>query len=425
MFEEHKAFEEGSGRDVVQPLQGIRVVDLTRALSGPYATLLLAGLGAEVIKIEDPFGGDPVRDNSPYLGRDGVVVERQYEDDTSVCHLARSRGKQGVSLNLKHPQAQAIFCDLVRASDVVVENFAGGTADRLGAGYEAAHAANPRIIYASISGFGAKERPGRKAMDILIQALSGTMYTSGRFDDPPVRMGIPIADMLAPMFGVIGVLAALQQRERTGKGQHVDISMLGALTSFVAIEDWRAMELAGMETRTGPTLHRLAPFGIFECRDGYIALVASHDKWASGLFQAIDQANLFNDSRFRTRDARVANAAELEIIIGQWSREHTVEDALTALEKQGVPAEPVRHPQDAVADPVVIARGETSPVAHPLYGITETLRTAGIPILFSDAEPGFESVLPLTVGQHNKEVYGRVLGYDDKHLDELARQGVI
>ncbi|RYE00556.1 MAG: CoA transferase, partial [Sphingomonadales bacterium] len=233
-----------------RPLEGLRVIDLTRALAGPYATLLLAGLGAEVIKVEDPKGGDLARENSPYVGRDGVVIERRHEDDISISHLTRARGKRGVALNLKNPKAREIFADLVRTADIVVENFTAGTADRLGVGYAAAREVNPRIIYASLSGFGADVHDG-KAMDIVIQALSGAMYTSGEHDHPPVRIGIPMADMLAPVFTVIGILSALEQRHRTGVGQHVDVSMLGALTSFVAIENWAAMRAVDMLANAG------------------------------------------------------------------------------------------------------------------------------------------------------------------------------
>ncbi len=408
-----------------RPLEGLRVLDLTRALAGPYATLLLAGLGAEVIKLEDPVGGDLARDNSPYVGRDGVVVERRHADDISISHLTRARGKHGISLNLKHPDAKTVFADLVKGCDIVVENFTSGTADRLGVGYEAAKSANPRVIYCSLSGFGANGSEGGKAMDVIIQALSGAMYTSGAPGEPPVRMGVPMADMLAPVFAVIGILAALEQRHRTGVGQHIDVSMLGALTSFVAIENWSAMAAAGMPSRTGLTVQRLSPFGVFECADGYIALVAVHDKLAAGLFRAMGQVELLQHPQFATRDARVANATELEARINAWSKQLPVVDVVAALEAQGVPVAPVRHPEDALVDPRVMARNETMPIAHPSYSSDIDLRTAGIPILFSGARTGFDPVLPVTIGEHNGDVYARLTGYSVEQLESLKRQGVI
>lgn len=408
-----------------RPLEGLRVIDLTRALAGPYATLLLAGLGAEVVKVEDPNGGDLARENSPYVGRDGITVERKHDDDVSISHLTRGRGKLGISLNLKLAEAREVFLDLVRSADIVVENFTAGTADRLGVGYAAARAANSRIIYCSLSGFGATAPEGGKAMDIIIQALSGAMYASGGPGEPPVRIGIPIADMLAPVFSVIGILSALEQRHRTGHGQHIDVSMLGALTSFVAIENWSAMAAAGMQARTGLTVQRLSPFGVFECADGYVAVVAVHEKLAQGLFRAMGRPELSADPRFANRDSRVANAALLEATINDWSRTLPVASVVAALEAQGVPVAPVRHPDDALLDPRVVSRHEAVPVSHPSYDSEIDLRTAGIPIVFSDADTGFDDVMPIAVGEHNERVFREMLGYSADRVAGLQAKGVI
>lgn len=408
-----------------RPLEGLTVLDLTRALAGPYATLLLAGLGAKVIKVEEPKGGDLARENSPYLGRDGVMVERQHDDDISLSHLTRARGKYGVSLDLKKAEAKAVFLDLVRQADIVVENFTAGTADRLGVGYEACRAVNPRIVFASLSGFGATDRDGGKAMDVIIQALSGAMFTSGEPGQPPVRIGIPIADMLAPVFTVIGILAAIEQRHRTGTGQHVDVSMLGALTSFVAIENWSAMAAAGMPSRTGLTVQRLSPFGVFECADGYVAVVAVHEPLARGLFAAMGQSELAQDPRFASRDTRVANAEELEARINAWSRQLPTAEVVKLLEAQGVPVAPVRHPEDALVDPRVVERNETMAVAHPTYGSSVDLRTAGVPIQFSGATTGFDDALPMRIGEHNDAIFHDMLGYSDEQIAALAKAGAI
>lgn len=410
--------------DTTRPLEGLTVLDLTRALAGPYATLLLAGLGAKVIKIEEPQGGDLARENSPYLGREGIMVERAHEDDISLSHLTRARGKYGVSLNLKHPDGKKLFMDLVAKADIVVENFTAGTADRLGVGYEACAQVNPRIVFASLSGFGANDRSG-KAMDVIIQALSGAMFTSGEPGHPPVRIGIPIADMLAPVFTVIGILAAIEQRHRTGVGQHVDVSMLGALTSFVAIENWSAMAAAGMPARTGLTVQRLSPFGVFECADGYVAVVAVHEPLARGLFDAMGARELGDDPRFANRDARVANAEVLEATINAWSRQLPMAQVCRLLEERGVPVAPVRHPEDALVDPRVVERHETMAVEHPTYGSNVDLRTAGIPIQFSAASTGFDDALPVYIGQHNEDVYAQYLGLSPDDVAHLKAQGVI
>lgn len=414
-----------NGSDLMhRPLEGLTVIDLTRALAGPYATMLLAGLGAKVIKVEEPKGGDLARENSPYVGRDGVIVERRHEDDISISHLTRARGKYGVSLDLKTKEGREVYFDLVRKADIVVENFTAGTADRLGVGYQACRAVNPRVIFASLSGFGATDRDG-KAMDVIIQALSGAMYTSGEPGQPPVRIGVPMADMLAPVFTVIGILAAIEQRHKTGVGQHVDVSMLGALTSFVAIENWSAMAAAGMPARTGLTVQRLSPFGVFQCADGYVAVVAVHEPLARGLFAAMGQPELSEDPRFESRDARVANATELEARINAWSSQLPMVEVLKALEAQGVPVAPVRHPEDALVDPRVVARQETMAVKHPKYRSSIDLRTAGVPIQFSGATTGFDDALPVHIGEHNDQILREFLGYDDDRIAALSAAGAI
>ena len=192
----------------VKPLEGITVVDLTAALAGPYATFLLAALGARVIKVENPRGGDRVRSHPPFAGEDGVAIRRAATPTCRVPFLSRGRGKESVTLDLKHPDGPGVFLDLVRGADVVVENFSRGTADRLGIGYEACRAANPRIVYCAISGFGAEGPPGDdKAYDTVIQALSGIMMLSGEEGDPPVKIGMPFADLVSPLFGLIGILS--------------------------------------------------------------------------------------------------------------------------------------------------------------------------------------------------------------------------
>jgi crotonobetainyl-CoA:carnitine CoA-transferase CaiB-like acyl-CoA transferase len=262
-------------------------------------------------------------------------------------------------------------------------------------------------------------------MDVIIQALSGAMFTSGEPGHPPVRIGIPIADMLAPVFTVIGILAAIEQRHRTGTGQHVDVSMLGALTSFVAIENWSAMAAAGMPSRTGLTVQRLSPFGVFECSDGYVALVAVHEPLARGLFDAMGQPELSDDPRYCNRDARVANAEVLEATINDWSSQLPTATVVRLLEQRGVPVAPVLHPEDALVDPRVVARNETMAVGHPYYGSSIDLRTAGVPILFSGAKTGFDDALPVHIGEHNQAVFHDLLGYDDARLAELKQAGAI
>jgi crotonobetainyl-CoA:carnitine CoA-transferase CaiB-like acyl-CoA transferase len=407
------------------PLEGVTVLDLTRALSGPYATLLLAGLGARVIKIEEPGFGDVARGNVPYLGRDGVSRLPAHDDDVSVPFLDRNRGKLGVTLNLKHPDAIGVFDDLVARADVVVENFSPGVADRLGVGYAHAAEMNPSIVYASISGFGsAATADDGKAYDLVTQALSGITLTAGTPDDGPARVGLPVGDLIAPLYSVMGVLAALLRARETGRGQHVDVSMLGALTSLVAVEPWDAYAAVGMQPRTGNFLNRLAPFGIFEALDGQVAICAANDRFFVRLPAAIGQPELLEDERFNRRAQRAANADDVHAIIGEWTRSRSIAEISKIMAAADIPVAPVRAPHDAIRDPRVRERSETVPLAHPVYGEQGDLIGSGIPIVFSADPAGFDSAAPLS-GQHNQDVYADLLGYGVDRLRAMEQDNLI
>ena len=406
------------------PLAGLRVIDMTRALAGPFCTLVLAALGADVIKVEDPAGGDIARGNSPYLGSDGLSLDGTGPDAMSLAVLNRCRGKRSLTLDLKRPGARRVFTDLVRHADIVVENFSSGTADRLGVGYAAARAANPAVIYCSISGFGADASTGLRAMDTIIQALSGVMFASGAPGEPPVRVGVPMADVLTPVWAVVGILAALHRRTATGAGEHVDVSMLGTLTSLVATEDWSAMEQLGQVLRTGPTLPRLAPFGIYQCADGWAAIVAPQDKLVADLFTAMGRQELLTDPRFATRDARVRHEQELTGQIERWAGALPAAQVVARLAAAGVPAAPVRTPQQAVADERVTSREETLPVEHPVLGQFAGLRTSGIPFRLASARVGFAGPAP-RLGEHTERVLTDVAGYSAEQFAALRRSGII
>ena len=408
------------------PLAGLTVLDLTLALAGPFATFLLASLGARVIKIENPAAPDHCRENAPFLGRNGVTLGRSAPDDVSVAALNRLRGKYAVTLNLKQPGSRDVFADLVRQADVVVENFTPGTLDRLGVGYEFARVQNPRIVYCSISGYGADHLTAGsgKAMDSIIQALSGLMMTSGAPAEPPVRVGVPVADLCAPVFAVVGILAALRQRDATGLGRQVDVSMLGALTSLVAAEPFDLLETCGVPQRTGRMVPRLTPFGVFESADGYLAICAPTDQFARGVFKAIGRPELEADPRFATRDARVANKETINGYIETFTRNHATDELVPLFELHGVPAAPVRSPAEAVRDPRVLARGETVAIEHPTLGRVADLIGPGLPIRFSGTAVSAARPAP-AVGQDNELVYGDWLGYDAATLELLREAGNI
>jgi crotonobetainyl-CoA:carnitine CoA-transferase CaiB-like acyl-CoA transferase len=261
-------------------------------------------------------------------------------------------------------------------------------------------------------------------MDSIVQALSGAMMTSGGPDDPPIRVGLPIGDLTAPLFGVIGVLAALHQAQHSGQGQHIDVSMLGALTMMVAVETFDLLERCGIPQRTGLTVPRLAPFGLYRTKDGYISICAPQEIFARSLFDAMGRPDLTDDPRFSTRDARVENVRELDAIINDFTGRHTNAEAVSILERAGVPSAEVRNPDEAVRDPRVLARGETVRLEHPKFGAVDEVYGMGIPIKFSGATAGFDQPAP-ALGEHNEAVYGGMLGYSKDHIDRLKSGGVI
>jgi CoA:oxalate CoA-transferase len=414
-----------AGAPLPKPLADITVLDMTVALAGPFATLLLAGLGARVIKVENPASGDTCRENAPYLGEDGASLIRRSADDISVSAINRLRNKLGITLNLKHPAAHAIFADLVKRCDVLVENYSRGTLDRLGVGYSWLHKINPRLVYCSITGFGSEDESSpAKAMDTIIQAQSGMMYTSGEPQDPPIRVGIPMADLCAPMFGVIGVMAAIHQAQRTGVGQHIDVSMLGALTMMVSVEPFDLLERCGIPQRTGQTLPRLAPFGVYPTRDGFIAICAPTEAMARAFFEAAGHPELADDEKFATRNARVKNFQELNGFIEHFTRSLTSAEAVARLERAGAPAAEVRTPYAATRDPRVTQRGETMPLLHPEHGAVEDVYGMGMPFTFSGSNIGFDQPPP-ALGEHNDMVFGQVLGYSSERIAELKSLKVI
>ena len=407
------------------PLEGKTVIDLTTALAGPYATLLLASMGARVIKVENPTrGGDSSRNNSPYVTDTGLSVNRNSPDDMSVSMMLRGRGKESITLNLKHPKSRQVLFDLIKESDILVENYSAGVTKRLGIDYESVRHLNEKLIYTSISGFGANTKNGdRKAMDTIVQALSGVMMTAGEPGQPPVRFGLPIGDLVAPLFAVIGTMGAVLHADNTGEGQHVDVSMLGALTSLVASEPFDALESIGFPLRTGAYVPRLAPFGTFAAIDGWFAICAPTDQFAAGVLKAIDREDLLESASFSTRDARVSNADRLHALIAGWAAEQELSTILAALEKHGAPAAPVRTTAEAVRDPEVTARGEVVPLNHPKFGHFEGLYGSGLPIRFSESKTSLDAPSPY-LGEHTDTILSS-LGYDSAAIDQLRSEGIL
>lgn len=406
------------------PLAGLRVLDLTVALAGPFCTLMLGGLGAEVIKIDAPGGSDIGRFNPPYVGPDGLNNGAIRKGDVSVSVFDRHRNKKSITLDLKAPEGLELFRQMARSADIVVENFSSGATERLGISYAEVAAINPQIIYASISAMGDSLAYGNiKSMDITVQALSGVMEVNGFADGPPCRVGFPIADLLAPHYAVIGILSALAHRANGGGGQHVQVNLLDSLVSLLAIEHF---DLAADQSklRTGNHHERLTPFGIFPTKDRHIAIAASSDEWTRLLFKAMEAPELADDPRYSTRGARAANAAELNRIIERWSSGLSSEAALAALVSHGVSAAPVRTPKEALADPEIIARGAVTRLRNPHMPDSVATTAPGVPIRFSECAVGYDQAAPL-LGQDSDAVYRDLLGLSPEQILRYREDRVI
>ncbi|MGE4339138.1 MAG: CaiB/BaiF CoA transferase family protein [Pigmentiphaga sp.] len=408
-----------------RPLEGFRVLDLTVALSGPYATLMLAGLGAEVIRVEAPGGSDISRTNPPFAGRDGLNFGANEQGEMALTTLNRARNKKSITLDLKSARGQELLSQLVRQCDVLVENMSEGTMRRLQLDYAHLREVNPRLVYASIKAFGEPSNyPTLKGMDIIVQALSGVMDANGFADGPPTRVGLPVADMLSSVFSVQGILAALLQRSRTGEGQHVQVSMLDCLASWVAEEHFDVMVKPGLPTRSGNFMDRLVPFGVYPTRDGHVAIVAFQPDWFRGLLEIIGKPEWATDPRFSTRGPRLQHAAEVNQAIQDWTSTQDADAVVEALlTRRGIPSAKVRTPREVVNDAHLQANGAVTPLVHPRYGEMGAFGM-GIPIQFSHAHVALDQPA-VELGDSNEDVYGSLLNLSTSDLAQLREAGII
>jgi len=415
--------EEGE-TDVVKPLEGLVVLDLTRFLAGPYCTMLLGGLGAEVIKVEQPGSADVHRNRPPFGGPKGASLNKQTDDDISLTHLQRSRSKKSITLNLRHPEGKELFLRLCEKADVVVENFAAGTLERMGFTFPMLQARNARLILCSISGFGQRgPRREWRAYDPIIQAASGITSMTGYPDRPPVRAGAAVSDTTTPLVAVIGILSALQLREKTGKGEWVDISMQDS--SFFLLPEIIEFLNAGEEPSRSANAHVSgAPFNNYEAQDGYVSLCAMTSSDWGKLIVAIGREDLAKDPRFANIISRRDHREEVDAIVQEWIGQHTVTEAVEYLQKRGVPAGPVLSPEDLIHDEHLAARNMVIDLDHPLHGSIPGAKAIGMPIKFANTPVQFDQPAP-ALGQHNEEIYQRLLGLGSAKLAELKEQGIL
>jgi crotonobetainyl-CoA:carnitine CoA-transferase CaiB-like acyl-CoA transferase len=407
----------------MKPLSGLIVLDLTRFLAGPYCTLLLGGLGAEVLKIEPPKGEDQ-RFRPPFAGPKGASIKKQTEEDVGLSFLHRARNKKGLTLNLRHPQGKEMFLRLCEKADVVVENFAAGTMDRMELGFPVLHARNPRLILCSISGFGQRGPHSEwRAYDPIIQAASGITSVTGYADRDPVRCGAAISDTTTPLYGVIGILAALQMREKTGQGDWVDMSMQDG--SFFLLPEVMEFLAAGDEPKRLANAHVSgAPFNVYRAQDGFVSLCAvTQNDWRK-LLAAIGRTELEGDPRFANLISRRDHREVVDGIVQDWIGKHTVTEAVDHLQKNQVPAGPVLSPTELLHDEHIKSRGMIVDMQLPRGGNIPGVKGIGMPIKFMRNPVTFDQPAP-AVGEHNEELYERLLGMDRSQVQALKEQGII
>ena len=405
-------------------LEGVRVIDLTAYLAGPFLSMHLAALGAEVIKIERPGIGDPTRISAPFAGPGGIGFEGRRPEDISLIHLKRNRGKKSITLDLKSKRGVEIFRRLVAKGDVVVENFAPGTMESFGLDYPVLKGINPRIIFCSIAGYG-QSGPyrNRPAFDLTIQATSGMMAVTGYPDGPPLRCGPWVGDQVPALYGLVGILAALASRERTGQGERIDISMQDCCFSLVMDESLDIFVSREVPTRLGNRNARVTPWSVFPTKNGNIALcVFANEHWRVFL-EAIEREDCLKDPRFKNPEDRVDHMEEVEALVTEWSQNRSTEEALGALRKRRIPCEPVLEVKDVLEDPQLKARGMIQDLEHPLNPKTGA-KTAGFPIRFLE-RPAREIAPAPLLGHNNEEVYRGLLGLSMEEMEELRKEKVI
>ncbi|MCE2465157.1 MAG: CoA transferase [Dehalococcoidia bacterium] len=391
------------------PLEGVRVLDCTQVLAGPFCSQLLADMGADVIKVERPDGGDETRKGPPYI------------NGRSASFLAVNRNKRGLALDLRRNEGQEVLKALCATADVLVENFRPGTMQRLGLGYEDLEKLRPELIYCSISGFGQTgPYSSRGGFDLIAQGMSGLMSVTGTPGGPPAKVGVPITDLTAGMYGAYGILSAYIHRLKTGKGQQVDISLMEAGIAYTV---WESTVYFATGEVPGPlgSAHRLsAPYRALRTSDGYITIGGAAQVLWEKMCNAIGRAELLDDPRFGSRGDRKANDDELAELLEETFSTKTTEHWMEVLEQVGVPAGPINDLDQVYHDPHVQARRMEVDLDDPELGL---LRNIGIPVKLSNT-PGSIRHRGPALGEHTREVLEDG-GFTTGEIDALLEAGVV
>lgn len=393
------------------PLDGIRVLDLSRVLAGPYCTMMLGDLGAEVIKVEIPGRGDDTR----HWGPPWVKGESAY-------YMSTNRNKKGITVNMKDERGKAIIRELAMQSDIVVENFKVGALDRMGLGYEELSALNPRLIWCSITGYG-QDGPyaNRAGYDVIAQGEGGIMSVTGEPDGEPMKVGVAIVDITTGMYAANAILAALHVRHETGRGQHIDMALLASAVAWLANVGSAYLVSGELPKRYGNAHANLVPYQTFKARDRWMTVGAGNDRQFQILCKILGLEHLATDERFATNPARVANRDELIPILQEVFLTRDVDDWLPELAEAGIPCGPINTVDRVFAHPQIQHRGMVAEVPHPLLG---TLKLAGPPYRFSET-PATVRTHPPLLGEHTDEVLRERLGYSQEQIDALRADGVI
>jgi crotonobetainyl-CoA:carnitine CoA-transferase CaiB-like acyl-CoA transferase len=395
---------------VKKPLSGVRVLDLTRVLAGPFCSMILADMGAEVIKIEEPGKGDDTRSWPPFVAGEATYF------------MSVNRNKKSVTLNLKAPAARKILTDLVKMSDVVLENFRPGTMEKLGLGYAALSTLNKKLVYCAVSGFGESgPEGGRAGYDLVVQAESGLMDITGFPDGPPVKMGTSIADLVAGMSAAHGVTLALLARTKTKRGQKVEIGMLDAMAALLTYQAGIYWGTGRQPMRRGNEHPSIVPYEVFKAADAYLTLgVANNSLWER-CCTAMERSDLVKDPRFATESARVENRAALVPLLNEILGARSADEWMKRLEAAGVPAGRIRTVPEVCESEHLKARGMIQALEHPKAG---RITVMGVPIKLHGT-PGEVKTPPPTLGQHTDQVLKSLLKLKPAQVAKLHAEGAV
>ncbi|MHC1598677.1 MAG: CaiB/BaiF CoA transferase family protein [Candidatus Methanofastidiosia archaeon] len=393
-----------------RPLEGIKIIDLGHVLAAPYCTMVLADLGAEVIKIERPGVGDDTRRFSPYINGESAYFN------------SINRDKESMTLNLKNPKGKEIFLELVKKGDVITENYRPDTMDKLGLGYEELKKINPKIIYACITGFGHDTvYPGRPGYDIIAQAAGGLMSITGYPDKPPTRVGSSIGDIISGLFTVIGILSALRARETTGKGQKIDIAMTDCVMAVLENAFARYTATGEVPERIGSRHPSLAPFDVFKTKDGWMVIGVGNDSLWAKFCKGLNIEEYITDPKYATNEARSNHSDELKTYIEKWTSARTTDKAVEEISSFGVPCGPVNTVDKVMEDANTKLRNMVVDLPHPTVGkmtfVNNPIKLSETPCDIFKAAPG--------LGEDTDKVLKRILGYSEEKIEALRKEGII